>query len=47
MWIGARSLLEPAGEWDRLREDSLAALREGGMGVGATSPYLLAVLERR
>lgn len=46
MWIGARRLLEPAGEWDRLREDSLAALRAGGMGAGATSPYLLAFLER-
>jgi hypothetical protein len=47
MWIGAREVLEPAGEWDRLREASLAALREGGLGSGATSPYLLAVLERR
>lgn len=47
MWIGARGQLEPAGEWDRLRAASIAALREGAMGAGATSPYLLAVLERR
>ncbi len=45
MWIGARRLLEPAGDWDRLREDSIAALGEGSDG-GATSPYLLALLTR-
>ena len=46
VWIGARRLLEPAGAWDRLREGSIAALREGAIGDGAPSPYLLAVLER-
>jgi len=46
MWIGARGLLEPAGEWDLLRHASIAALRAGGIGARATSPYLLAVLRR-
>ena len=47
MWIGARRAREPAGEWEQLREASLAALREGGIDGGpAKSPYLLAVLER-
>jgi len=46
MWIGARRQLEPAGEWEPLRDAVVAALREGGMGDGATSPYLLAVLRR-
>lgn len=46
MWIGARALLEPAGEWARLRRATIAALREGAMGAGATSPYLLASLRR-
>lgn len=47
MWISARAQLAPAGEWDPLREASIAALRDGGIGAGATSPYLLAVLARR
>jgi SAM-dependent methyltransferase len=47
MWIGARARLEPAGAWPPLREATIAALREGGVGAGATSPYLLAVLRRR
>jgi len=47
MWIGARQELAPAGEWEPLREASIAALREGGIGTGATSTYLLAVLDRR
>jgi SAM-dependent methyltransferase len=46
MWIAARELLEPAGEWDRLREASIAALHEGRSDGAATSPYLLAILER-
>ena len=46
MWIAARSQLEPA-DWERLREDVIAALRDGAIDAGATSPYLLAVLERR
>jgi SAM-dependent methyltransferase len=46
IWIGARRQLEPAGEWEPLREAVIAALRDGGIGAGATSPYLLAVLER-
>ena len=46
MWIGARRLLEPAGEWDALREASIAALRDGFAGENAASPYLLAVLRR-
>lgn len=47
LWIGARRQLEPVGEWAPLREAAIAALREGAMGEGATSPYLLAVLRRR
>jgi SAM-dependent methyltransferase len=47
VWIGARRQLEPVGAWEPLREAAIAALREGAMGEGATSPYLLAVLERR
>ena len=45
IWIGARRLLEPAGEWDRLRQDSIGALREGS-DAGTTSPYLLSLLTR-
>jgi SAM-dependent methyltransferase len=47
IWIGARKQLEPAGEWQCLREAAITALREGGIATGATSPYLLAVLDRR
>jgi SAM-dependent methyltransferase len=47
VWIGARRQLEPIGEWEPLREAVIAALREGAIGEGATSPYLLAVLDRR
>jgi SAM-dependent methyltransferase len=47
MWIAARKQLEPAGEWEALRTAAIAALRDGGIGDGATSPYLLAVLQRR
>jgi SAM-dependent methyltransferase len=47
MWVGARQELEAAGEWERLREDTIAALRDAGQGAGATSPYLLALLRRR
>jgi SAM-dependent methyltransferase len=47
MWIAARRQLEPAGEWEALREVAIAALRDGGIGEGETSPYLLAVLTRR
>lgn len=46
VWIGARKQLEPAGLWEPLRDDVIAALREGGIGAGATSPYLLALLDR-
>jgi SAM-dependent methyltransferase len=46
MWIAARPELEPAGEWASLREKSIAALRDGGLGAGVTSPYLLALLRR-
>ena len=46
MWIRARGLLQPTGAWERLREDSIAALREAGMGAGATAPYLLTVVKR-
>ena len=46
MWIGARKQLEPAGEWEPLRAAAIEALRDGGIGDGATSPYLLAVLQR-
>jgi SAM-dependent methyltransferase len=48
MWSVARRVLQPAGEWERLREDSIAVLREGASADGgARSPYLLAVLTRR
>jgi SAM-dependent methyltransferase len=46
MWISAREGLEPAGEWDRLRQASIAALAESAAGPTLRSPYLLAVLER-
>jgi SAM-dependent methyltransferase len=46
LWIAARNQLELTGDWEPLREAALAALREGGIGHGATSPYLLAVLDR-
>ncbi len=46
MWIAARRLLEPAGEWDGLRAASIAALRQARSEGSDTSPYLLAVLER-
>jgi SAM-dependent methyltransferase len=46
MWISARRLLEPAGEWESLRDGSIAVMRDGGMGKGAKSPYLLALLVR-
>ena len=42
MWIAARGQLEPAGHWAPLREAAIEALRDGGMGAGAPSPYLLA-----
>jgi len=32
--------------WEPLRDAVIEALRDGGIGQGATSPYLLAVLER-
>lgn len=43
IWIAARRVLEPAGEWERLRESATAALREG---EGERPVYLLAVLTR-
>lgn len=46
LWIRARGLLEPAGDWERLREDSIRALREAGMGAGATAPYLVTLVKR-
>lgn len=46
VWIGARRDLEPAGAWPELRASVIAALRDGGIESGATSPYLLARLER-
>jgi len=45
IWIGARATLEPAGEWDALRETTIAALRDAE--PRPASPYLLAVLTRR
>jgi SAM-dependent methyltransferase len=47
MVIGAREQLEPAGEWSELSAAVVAALNDGGIADGATSPYLLAVLDRR
>ncbi len=47
VWIGAREQLEAADAWEPLREAVIAALRDGGIGAGATSPYLLTVLQRR
>jgi len=47
MWIGARRLLEPAGEWEGLREGSIAALSAGAARDAALSHYILVVLDRR
>jgi len=44
VWIGARATLEPAGEWDGLREATIAVLRDAGHRFA--SPYLLADLTR-
>jgi SAM-dependent methyltransferase len=44
MWIRARALLEPAGEWDRLRTSAIAAYRAGS--GSADSAYVLALLTR-
>ncbi len=46
MWLAARKVLEPAGEWDGVRADTITALGEAGLQKGARSPYLLAVLHR-
>lgn len=46
IWIGARTQLEPRGEWESLRVAVIEALVEGGIGRGASSPYLLATLRR-
>ena len=46
IWIAARAQLEPAGKWSGLRRAVIAALRDGGIEDGATSPYLLARLAR-
>ena len=46
LWINARRILEPAGEWEKLRASSIAALREGGFEAEQARPYLLAVLAR-
>ncbi len=44
MWIAARRVLEPAGEWERLREAVTGTLHDGR---DERAPYLLAVLRRR
>jgi SAM-dependent methyltransferase len=44
MWIGARELLVPAGEWDQLREASIAVMSQAAREGVRTSPYLLATL---
>jgi SAM-dependent methyltransferase len=41
IWIGAKRVLGPAGEWEGLREETLDALRGGDL-TGA--PYMLSVL---
>src|SRR4051794_17203341 len=46
MWVGGRPALEEAGEWDRLREETLAALRRAPEEGDGSAPYLLAVLRR-
>jgi len=46
MWVGARPHLEEAGEWEGLREQTLAALHEARQGGDTTTPYLLSVLRR-
>jgi len=47
IWVSARRLVEP-GDWQRLREETIAVLRDGAAAEGgARSPYLLAVLVRR
>ena len=45
MWMAARAVLEPAGEWETLHERSIATLRAAG--GRSSSPYLLALLRRR
>jgi ubiquinone/menaquinone biosynthesis C-methylase UbiE len=47
MWIGARHELEPAGEWEPLRERSITAMRDQDLAALAATPYMLAVLTRR
>jgi hypothetical protein len=42
MWVGARAVLEPAGRWEQVRADTIAAVRDTPGG----GPYLLSVLER-
>jgi SAM-dependent methyltransferase len=46
MWIRSRRLLEPAGEWERLRAESIAAMGQAAEREGPASPYLLTVLRR-
>jgi SAM-dependent methyltransferase len=45
MWIAARSVLEPADEWEALRASSIAAMRDGE-GLEGEPSYMLTVLER-
>lgn len=46
MWVGFRTQLEEAGEWEGLREGTLAALAQGAAEGDTTTPYLLTVLRR-
>jgi SAM-dependent methyltransferase len=49
MWIAARELLEPRGDWSSVRERALAVLRdanEDANGFRITSPYVVAMLRR-
>ena len=46
MWIAARRSSSRRARWEPMREEAIAALRADGIGDGATSPYLLAVLTR-
>jgi SAM-dependent methyltransferase len=47
MWIGARQELEPTGQWEPLRERSIAAMHHEDLAALVASPYMLAVLRRR
>jgi len=46
VWVRARRVLEPAGEWEALRADSIASMSASAREGATESPYLLATLVR-